>query len=74
MFCKRYFGLNRCLYCYDKLNNLADISFGDCYIKGKTDKEGKSNIIIRTGKGEQIFNRCSQLFYSETGNDRFSFH
>jgi len=66
MFCKRYFGLNRCLYCYDKLNDLADISFGDCYIKGKTDKEGKSNIIVRTAKGEQIFTDYSQLFYSET--------
>jgi len=66
MFCKRYFRLNRCLYCYDKLNVLADISFGDCYIKGKTDKEGKSNIIIRTRKGEQTFKECSQLFYSET--------
>ena len=38
--CKRYFDLNRCHYCYDKLNSLADISFGDCYVKGKGDKKG----------------------------------
>ena len=38
---KKYFQLERCLYCYDKLNRLADISFGDCYIKGEEDFYGK---------------------------------
>ena len=66
IFCKRYFILNRCLYCYDKLNNLSDISFGDCYIAGKANKDGNSNIIIRTKRGEQTFNKYSHLFYSET--------
>ncbi|MFW6034849.1 MAG: Coenzyme F420 hydrogenase/dehydrogenase, beta subunit C-terminal domain, partial [Halothermotrichaceae bacterium] len=32
---KPYFTLNRCHFCIDKLNQFADISFGDCYIKGE---------------------------------------
>jgi coenzyme F420-reducing hydrogenase beta subunit len=54
------------LYCYDKLNNLSDISFGDCYVEGKANKDGNSNIIIRTRKGEQTLKKFSHLFYSET--------
>ncbi|MFX1512918.1 MAG: Coenzyme F420 hydrogenase/dehydrogenase, beta subunit C-terminal domain, partial [Promethearchaeota archaeon] len=42
---KPYFQLNRCVYCLDKLNKLADISFGDCYIKRLEDKLGKSSVI-----------------------------
>jgi coenzyme F420 hydrogenase subunit beta len=66
IFCKRYFVLNRCLYCYDKLNNLSDISFGDCYVEGKANKDGNSSIIIRSRKGEQTFKQYSHLFYNET--------
>ncbi len=51
---KKYFNLKRCLFCFDKLNRLSDISFGDCYIQEKQDKEGISNIIIRTRKGKEI--------------------
>ena len=54
------------MYCYDKLNNLSDISFGDCYIERKASKDGISNIIIRSRKGEQTFKQYSHLFYSET--------
>lgn len=51
---KTYFQLTRCLFCFDKLNQFADISFGDCYIPGEDDSKGKSNIIIRTEKGRDV--------------------
>jgi len=56
MFLKRFLHLERCLYCADKLNKFADISFGDCYIKEKSSIKGNSNIIIRTDKGLDFFN------------------
>jgi len=62
---KPFFQLNRCLFCFDKLNQLADISFGDCYIKGKDDFHGKSNVIVRTKKGKEIFDKYSYLFILE---------
>lgn len=65
---KKYFQLNRCLFCIDKLNPYADIACGDCYIKGKSDKLGKSSIIIRSIKGKEIFNRLNHLFILEKSN------
>lgn len=62
---KRYFKLNRCLFCYDKLNRLADISFGDCYIKNKMDLNGKSIVIIRTENGKEIFDKYASFFTLE---------
>jgi coenzyme F420 hydrogenase subunit beta len=62
---KRYFTLNRCLFCYDKLNRKADISFGDCYIRGKEDFDGRSSVIIRTRKGKDVFEKVSDLFTKE---------
>ncbi|NQE52426.1 Coenzyme F420 hydrogenase subunit beta [ANME-1 cluster archaeon GoMg3.2] len=62
---KRFFQLNRCLFCFDKLNRLADISFGDCYIEGKGDFNGKSSVIVRTKKGREIFDKYSYLFTLE---------
>ena len=62
---KDYFQLNRCLFCLDKLNNQADISFGDCYIQGRETKKGDSNIIIRTQKGFNIFNKYKEKFVYE---------
>lgn len=59
------FQLKRCLFCTDRLNQLADISFGDCYIEGKADFRGRSSVIIRTSKGNDIFNRYSHLFIPE---------
>jgi coenzyme F420-reducing hydrogenase beta subunit/polysaccharide pyruvyl transferase WcaK-like protein len=59
---KKYFQLNRCLFCYDKLNKLADISFGDCYVEGKGDFNGKSSVIVRTKKGKEIFDKYLYLF------------
>lgn len=65
---KKFFRLNRCLFCLDKLNTLADIAFGDCYIKDKTSVEGRSNIITRTKKGQAIFERYCHLFSLERIN------
>jgi len=58
---KPFFQLNRCRYCFDKLNQLADISCGDCYIKGEESKGGKSSIIVRTKKGHEAINESSSL-------------
>ena len=60
MWLKPYFQLNRCLFCIDKLNQLADISFGDCYIEGEESHLGKSNIVIRSEKGERAFEKCKE--------------
>ena len=65
---KKFFQLNRCLFCFDKLNKLADLSFGDCYIAGESDFNGKSNVIVRTEKGKQIFDKYSYLFSLEKVN------
>jgi len=62
---KMFFQLNRCLFCFDKLNKLADIAFGDCYIRGKGSFNGKSSVIVRTKKGEAIFDKYSYLFTLE---------
>jgi colanic acid/amylovoran biosynthesis protein len=62
---KQFFQLNRCLFCIDKLNNEADISFGDCYIKDKEDVFGKSDIIIRTLKGKALIEKYADLFCME---------
>ena len=62
---KTFFQLNRCLFCYDKLNKSADISFGDCYIAGEGDFNGKSSVIVRTEKGKQTFDKYSYLFNVE---------
>lgn len=62
---KKYFGLNRCLFCFDKANSNADIVFADCYIKKKQGVKGTSNILIRTEKGKMIFEKYSYLFNLE---------
>jgi colanic acid/amylovoran biosynthesis protein len=70
MFAKQYFQLRRCLFCTDKLNRKADISFGDCYIKGKEDVEGRSSVIVRTEKGAHILNQYRDLFSLKEVNIR----
>ena len=59
---KERFRVNRCRYCFDKLNMLSDISFGDCYIAGINDFEGQSSVIVRTEKGKMIFDKVHHLF------------
>jgi len=59
---KTVFQLKRCLFCTDKLNQLADISFGDCYVEGEADFHGRSSVIVRTAKGNEVFKKYSHLF------------
>jgi len=60
-----YYTPYRCLLCFDKLNELADITFGDCRVPrhygvtrltdaGRPDNLGKSDIIVRTEEGEAV--------------------
>ncbi len=62
---KPYFQLNRCRFCFDKLNQLADISCGDCYIKGEESEYGKSSIVVRTARGGDALRECSSSLHLE---------
>lgn len=57
---KKYFTLKSCEYCEKKLNYNSDISCGDNYINRNS--ELKSNIIINTKKGFDIFNEYKNHF------------
>lgn len=58
---KPFFQLNRCRYCFDKLNQLADISCGDCYIGMEQAREGKSSMVVRTEKGRMVVQTCESI-------------
>lgn len=65
---KDFFCLERCRYCLDKLNQFADISFGDNYTKVELPapmniEKGTSNIILRTDRGVKIFEQFADKFY-----------
>ena len=69
---KEYFVPERCLYCLDKLNKMADISVGDNYIKKNADEFGVSSVIIRTNIGETAWNLCADKFdYHDDNLDEF---
>ncbi len=68
IFLKQFFQLNRCFFCFDKLNRLSDISFGDCYVKTKANCLGVSSIIVRTKKGERMLKKCSPVLSLEREN------
>ena len=53
---KDYFMPERCLYCIDKLNSLADISVGDNYTDENSSPQGSNSVIIRTEQGEKAWN------------------
>ena len=64
---KEFFCLERCLYCLDKLNQFADISFGDNYTQtplpeNMNRKEGTSCVILRTKLGVEIFSKYRDDF------------
>ncbi|MDX9701934.1 MAG: polysaccharide pyruvyl transferase family protein [Candidatus Auribacterota bacterium] len=63
--CKKYFQLNRCLFCFNKFNRQADIACGDCYVPEDKNPKGSSNILIRTQKGMDIFKKYQSYFVSE---------
>lgn len=54
---KEVFQLKRCLYCLDKLNQFADISFGDDYVNHEKSREvnGRSLVVLRTEAGKKAF-------------------
>ncbi len=62
MMVKDYFQLERCLYCLDKLNQFADLSIGDDYSISKSDKSGRSAVVVRTEKGEKIVSELIEYF------------
>ena len=59
---KPYFTINRCLFCIDKLNQFADISFGDCYSKDGQ-KKGASHLIVRTPQGRDALDIVRNELY-----------
>ncbi len=65
---KPLFKNNRCRFCIDKLNRLADISFGDCYIKGEESFEGRSSIVIRSEVGAHAFEQIREGLSLQEGS------
>ena len=68
MHVKDFFCVERCRYCLDKLNQFADISFGDDYTKIELPApmervKGSSNVILRTARGVEIFEQFADKFY-----------
>lgn len=66
---KDFFCVERCLYCLDKLNRFADISFGDNYGDAPLPaqmnrREGTSTLIVRTQRGEKIFDGYRDEFFT----------
>ncbi len=58
---KEYMQLQRCLYCYDKLNESCDLALGDNYTKKDAWPSGSNSVIIRTGRGEEAFEYVREL-------------
>lgn len=53
---KKYFMPERCLYCADKLNAMADISLGDNYTPIAASELGSNSVILRTDRGMAAWN------------------
>ena len=65
---KRYFMPERCLYCVDKLNVLADISLGDNYTNTASSPLGSNSVMLRTHRGQAAWNAVrEQLEYVPVG-------
>ena len=52
---KEYFMPERCLYCVDKVNVMADISIGDNFTELGSSKLGSNSVIIRTQRGAEAW-------------------
>ena len=65
MMVKSYFKPERCLYCLDKLNRLADISVGDNYVEGRKRAQGGNAVIINTDLGRHIWFQVSDRIKAE---------
>ena len=57
---KEYFMPERCLYCIDKLNIMADISLGDNYTNSNSSKLGSNSVIIRTAQGKSAWEHAKE--------------
>lgn len=56
---KPFFTPQRCYSCFDKLNELADVSFGDAWLtRFRGAKRGISMLITRTKAGQEIVHRA----------------
>lgn len=56
---KPFFTPQRCYSCFDKLNELADVCFGDAWLpRFKGSKKGVSILITRTKTGEEIIHKA----------------
>lgn len=53
---KGFFMPQRCLYCVDKVNALADISIGDNFTQQDSSNKGSNSVIIRTQRGQNAWN------------------
>lgn len=62
MIVKDFFQSKRCLFCYDKLNEMADFSVGDNYTGKHASKEGTNSLIIRTPKAAGLWQHYARLF------------
>ncbi len=58
---KAYFMPERCLYCVDKLNVLADISLGDNYTNTASSPLGSNSVVLRTQRGQEAWNAVREL-------------
>ena len=56
---KDYFMPERCLYCVDKLNVCADISFGDNYTGQNSSPLGSNSVLLRTEAGKRAWESVS---------------
>ncbi|MBQ7098564.1 MAG: Coenzyme F420 hydrogenase/dehydrogenase, beta subunit C-terminal domain [Oscillospiraceae bacterium] len=61
---KGYFMPERCLYCVDKLNVLADISLGDNYTETASSPLGSNSVMLRTKRGIEAWNAVRDLLES----------
>lgn len=61
---KDYFVPERCLYCIDKLNVCADISFGDNYTQQNSSPLGSNSVIIRTELGLAVWRENEAILES----------
>ena len=67
---KDFFCVERCRYCLDKLNQFADVSFGDNYsqtpLPAQMNRlEGTSTVIVRTQRGAKIFDKYRDEFFTQ---------
>lgn len=56
---KELFCPERCLYCLDKLNVLADISLGDDYTGDGANPGGANSVLVRTERGMRAWESCA---------------